>query len=535
MSEKTASGILSATGEPLFLEKRGRGKAPGGAVMAGGYANHGASTNKNSMIGWLVNGGSAEDDIDLQGSTLRTRARDLYAGGGLGRSAPATLVTSVVGWGIQPKPKPDTKLLNMTDEAAAEWQRNALREFTMWAKSPMCDASRQNNFWEIQELAFRAMLMSGDVFALFGQKENRRNPYSLTLRLIEADRVSTPDSEGESEARNEESGSRIVDGVEINREGEVVKYHIASYHPLAEETQDEITWTAVEAYGQETGMPNILHIMTMERPEQRRGIPFVSAMIEQIKQLDRYLDSELAASIVAAMLTVFIESDAQDDGEYAINDNIDEGDKVTDDQMKVELGNGSVYELPPGKRVSSVNPQRAPSAFDSFVGRMVTMVASSVEIPPEVLLHQYNSNYTAARAAALDFWRVVKRYRQRFIDSFNQPVYEQWLSEAVALGRIEAPGFFDDPAVREAWCGCEWIGASQGHVNPEKEVNAARTRMELGLSTGELEAMEYNGSDWMENMAQRGKEIRQMLNEIPPEARGVTETQAAPGEEDDEE
>ena len=47
----------------------------------------------------------------------------------------------------------------------------------------------------------------------------------------------------------------------------------------------------------------------------------------------------------------------------------------------------------------------------------------------------YDHNYTASRSAMLDFWKVVRRYRQHFIDRFNQPVYEQWLAEAVALGR----------------------------------------------------------------------------------------------------
>ena len=55
-------------------------------MAASGYGAHGASPTLNSMVGWLVNGGAAEDDIDLHGSLLRQRARDLYAGGGLALS-----------------------------------------------------------------------------------------------------------------------------------------------------------------------------------------------------------------------------------------------------------------------------------------------------------------------------------------------------------------------------------------------------------------------------------------------------------------
>lgn len=491
-------------------------RRPGKTASASGYAYHGASTILNSMVGWITGGGNAEDDIDLQGSKLRIRARDLYTGGGLGRGAPATMVTNVVGWGIRPKPKIDAKLLGLSDETAAEWQEAALREFNLWAKTPMCDASRQNTFWELQELAFRSMLMSGDVFALFGEKENKRNPYQLVIRLIEADRVSTPDSRGGSESRNTDSGGRIVDGVETNKDGEIIKYHIATYHPLADETPAEIEWTAIDAYGADTGMPNVLHLMTVERPEQHRGIPFISGMIEQIKQIDRYMTAELAASIVAAMLTVFITTDNTDDDSYdSVNDGIAEEDKVTDDPMRIELGNGNVYELPPGKHIEKTDVNRAPTAFDKFMSALITMAGSGMEEPYEVLMHRYDSNYTASRSAILDFWKVVRRYRNLFIQQFNQPVYEQWLSEAVALGRIDAPGFFDDPLVRDAWCGCQWIGTSQGHVQPVQEANAAKIRMQLGITTGEQEAMEYNGSNYMENIQARGREEQAKLDAMP--------------------
>lgn len=495
-------------------------------ASASGYRYHGASTTKNSLIGWITGGGSAEDDIDLQGSTLRIRARDLYAGGGLGRGAPATMVTNVVGWGIRPKPKIDAAFLGMSDAAAAEWQATALREFNLWAKTTMCDAARQNTFWELQELAFRSMLVSGDVFALFAEKTNLRNPYQLVIRLIEADRVSTPESTGESEAQNTDGGGRIIDGVEINKDGEVCRYHIATYHPLQDENPGEITWEAIDAYGKETGAPNVLHLMTVERPEQHRGIPFVSGMIEQVKQLDRYMDSELAASLVAAMLTVFITNDGTNDDSYdSINDSIAEDEKVTDDSMKIELGNGNVYELPPGKKVDHVGVNRAPTAFESFVSEVVTMIGSSMEIPYEVLMHRYDHNYTASRSAMLDFWKVVRRYRQHFIEQFNRPIYEQWLAEAVALGRIDAPGFFDDPTVRDAWCGCQWIGTSQGHVQPVQEANAAKIRMETGISTGEQEAMEYNGGDYFENIAERGRELAAMNAAMPKEEKQNAETE----------
>lgn len=485
------------------------------------YGSHGASQTLNSLVGWIIDAGDAEDNIDLYSSTLRQRARDLYAGGGLARSGPQTLKTSVVGWGIQPKPKIDGDFLGLSDEAREQAERNILREFKLWAENTMCDAERQQNFYGLQELAFLSMLMSGDVFALFGMKENKRTPYQTTVRLLEADRICNPDSSGDSESKETDAGGRIIDGVEIDREGAVIRYHIASRNPMAGANTSELTWTPIEAFGADTGYPNILHVMTHERPEQRRGVPFVAAEIEALKQFTRYMNAELAANVVSSMLTAFITS-SEDDGKFGLEDAVNDEEKVTDDDLQLELAPGAIYNLPPGKKVETVNPLRSNSQFESFVNTCIMTIASSMGIPKEVLVKKYESNYTAARAALLDFWRTVRVYRTKFNNMFNQPVYEQWLAEAVASGRIEAPGFFEDPAIRQAWCGCLWMGASMGHVDPLKEVNAAAARISNNITTQEQEASEYNGNNFDEVLKQRKKEVaaqRELMQEM-----AVTET-----------
>ena len=501
------------------------------AVPRMSYGSHGASQTLNSMVGWIVDAGNAEDNIDLYSSTLRQRSRDLYAGGGLGRSGPQALFTAVVGWGIQPKPKIDGDFLGLTDERREEAERTIAREFRLWADNQMCDAERQQNFFGLQQLAFLSMLVSGDVFALFGMEENKRTPYQTTIRLLEADRICTPDSSGDSESRETDSGGRIIDGVEISKSGAVIRYHIASRSPLASNDSSELTWQAIEAFGKDTGYPNILHLMTHERPEQRRGIPFVAAEIEQIKQFSRYMNAELAANVVSAMLTAFILTE-EDDGRPGMEDAVNEDEKISSDELSIELAPGAVYELPPGKKIETINPLRSNSQFEAFVNTSIMVIASSMGIPKEVLVKKYETNYTAARAALLDFWRTVRVYRTQFNDMFNQPVYEQWLAEAVAAGRIEAPGFFDDPAVRHAWSGCNWMGASMGHVDPLKEVNAAAARIANNITTQEQEASEYNGNDWGANIRQRKREVEAMRD------MGITQEgaeQAKPANNDDEE
>ena len=518
-------------GNRLYNDRLNQGaKTPDTAAPRMSYGMHGASQTLNSLIGWITNPGSAEDDIDLYSSTLRKRARDLFAGGGLARSGPQTLTTSVVGWGIQPKPKIDGEFLGLSDDEREQAEQAILREFRLWADNTMCDAERQQTFYGLQQLAFLSMLMSGDVFALFGMQENKRTPYQTTVRLLEADRICTPDTSGDSESVETEGGGRIIDGVEIDKTGAVIKYHIASRSPNSMNDSSILEWTAIDAFGRDTGYPNILHVMTYERPEQRRGIPFVSAEIEQLKQFSRYMNAELAANVVSAMLTVFITSE-DDDGRFGLEDAVNEDEKVTDDDFQLELAPGAVYSLPPGKHVDAVNPLRANNQFETFVNTCIMTIASSMGSPKEVLVKKYESNYTAARASLLDFWRTVRVYRTRFNAAFNQPIYEQWLSEAVASGRIDAPGFFEDPAVRQAWCGCMWVGASMGHVDPRKEVEAAALRIANNITTQEQEASEYNGNDWSANIRQRKKEMS-VLKEMH-EQFGIAEQMPEQGQDDE--
>ena len=100
--------------------------------------------------------------------------------------------------------------------------------------------------------------------------------------------------------------------------------------------------------------------------------------------------------------------------------------------------------------------------------------------------------------------------RTWLVNDFCQPVYERFLTEAVAVGRIKAPGFFYDPAVRKAWCGCQWNGPAPGMIDPVKEVEAAEKKIQLGISTREKEPIDLNGTDFGENIRQLGKEAAEI-------------------------
>ena len=133
-------------------------------------------------------------------------------------------------------------------------------------------------------------------------------------------------------------------------------------------------------------------------------------------------------------------------------------------------------------------------------------IGAALEIPYELLVKRFTSSYTASRGALEEAWKMFRMYRTWLATDFCQPIYEEWLSEAVAKGRISAPGFFSDPLRRKAYCRAQWNGPARGLLNPVQEVNAAATRVENGFSTRSNETMEMAGGDFFTNCEQLRQE-----------------------------
>ena len=488
-------------------------------ILNSGYSNYGASHTKKGMLGWTYGGGSAKEDIQENLSTLHQRCRDLYMGVPLATGALKTCRTNVVGSGLKLKSQVDYEVLGMTEEAARELESLIEREFALWADSPACDLERLDNFYELQQLAFLNWLMSGDVIATLPITTRVNMPYDLRICLIEADRLSNP---------NGKVDPHIVGGVETNDAGEVVAYHISKHHPLSYDFT-ETGWTRVEAWGEKTGRRNVIHIMNRERIGQRRGVPFLAPVIEALKQLGRYTEAELVAAVVSGLFAIFIEKEsASSDGSFG--EVVSPENQVdADDENSIELAPGLIMDLNEGEKAHDVNPGRPNTAFDGFVVAICRQIGAALEIPYELLVKNFNASYSASRGALLEAWKMFKMYRTWLANDFCQPIYEEWFAEAVAKGRIPAPGFFSDPIRRKAFTGAEWNGPAQGLLNPVQEVTAAEKRVQNGFSTRGREAMEMNGSDYDRNIAQLKREEK-ALREVKQDGAG-TEKPESPGAE----
>lgn len=492
---------------PVHAAKRAAARAAL-SVINSGYGNYGANLTKKSMRGWEFYGGSAKEDIEDNISVLRQRSRDAYMGIPTAAAALKTMRTNVVAGGLMPAPQIDGDFLGLGAAEMEKLQAQIVREFALWADTPLCDADRVDNFYQLQQLAFLSYLMNGDTISLLPVKQQAGQPYGLRVRLVEADRVCSPDEHDRLMPCVVQSYRvhNIVQGVETDADGMVVAYWVCNRHPLGSNSAvdaESIRWTRVEAYGEKTGRRNVIHLMNRERVGQRRGVPILAPVLESLKQLGRYTDAEITAAVISAMFTVFVKSENPTDGR-PFGEMIPPDELIDSaDQSSIELGPGAIIDLNPGEEVQFADPKHPNTGYDTFTNAMIKQIGAALEIPPEVMLKQFSTSYSAARGALNEFWRTCGMQRDWFTDGFCQPIYEEWFAEAVARGRIQAPGFFSDPAIRKAYTACSWNGPARTNLNPVQEVDAAVKRVDAGFSTAQEETAQMTGGDYNRNIKQR--------------------------------
>lgn len=507
--QKRAKSIVA---QPNLLDKAIAWVAPGIAVdrlaarnqlaLSSGYV--GGKFDRSQTSRWMPSAGDANADTIRDLRTLRARSRDQMRNAPVALGALNTTVSHVVGTGLTYTPAIDAEFLGLDPEAAEEWSCDTKRRFEAWAGNTDCDISRQLDFYGMQELTFRTVLESGDAAIITPRVARNGKAARLALQLIESDRICNP----QLAADKYDDTVSIIDGVEIYpTTGETVALHVSRRHPGSMQGIGQgNTWDRIPMRGSSTGRRNVLFIFKPLRPGQVRGVPWIAPIMEPLKQLGRWSDAELNAAVISGLMATFVKMDP--DAFDQLYDQ-DSQDLIVAKASKWsgEMESGQAVNLLPGESIESPAPGRPNPAFDPFWTAMVRQIGMALELPFEVLVMHFQSSYSAARAALLMAWKAFRSKRDMLSKSMCQPVFELWLADEVAEGRISCPGFFKDDVVRAAWCAAIWTGDGPGSIDPVKEVTAAQKRIDLGISTKQAESILHDGIDWQQKHEQRVKEI----------------------------
>lgn len=507
------------------------------AAMTGRVVSASWNWRSGTKSGSIFNGSKVSgrkaypSAFDLDNDALRDAVRASYWDSTQARAIVGRLVDNVIGSGLYLEHQPDWSVIGASIPEADrdELSRNIERRFHLWAQSKEADAAGAQSLYELQAFEFLNRLRDGETFLVLRYSGDAKRMNPVSVQFIDPAQVCTPWDKLHLEAAKA-SGARIQDGIEIDANGREVAIHVRDI--------DTNKFTRVPVFGT-SGRRFVLHPRNFDTMGAVRGVSILGPVIHELRKIADYSVAELEAAVVNAVLAVWVKPSEKQNASAAITGirargNGDAAPKVDKDEREAKFDRGGVVvqSLKAGEEVVSFDSKRPNVNFEAFVKAVTKHVSASVGIPIEVLEMSFNANYSASRASLLQFWTAVERWRASGASQFLNEIFEAWFGEEVKGGRINAPGYGKASAyVNRAWVNCGWMGAGKPSIDPLKEVNAVKIRQELGHTTGEREAIQYNNSDFAEN-ARRLKIERELLGQ-PADAPALNRAQPVDQVEDE--
>ena len=458
-----------------------------------------AGSFRGGMSGYRVPVIGSVESSAQERALIQSRSADLTANDWAASSAVNAIATNAVGQGLRPQSELDWERLGISEADALELQDAIERVWEEW--TPTADVRGMMHFGDLQYLGLRSMLRHGELLHIPVMVNEPLRPLSLAIQAIQPTRLMTP-----SDMR---LSSSVRDGVEYDAAGIPTAYWIATPAPsslgscVAPSSLTSHDFTRIPA--RIGHRPGVFHLFRHLDEEQERGVPVLAPGMNLFRHLADSLDNELLSQVITSSLSMFVE--------------LDEGNNMLPDYVRsrrsepqnpryyqtVEPGTimyGNANEKPHMLETTSPSPN-----FEQFCRFVLRSMAASVDMPYEVIAKDFSqTNYSSARAAMLEAWKVFTIYRQWLVTHYCRPVFRMVIEEAWLRGKLKfpasAPDFYEAPQLYSA---ALWIGPARGYVDPVKEVNAVCKEIEYGLKT-RREALAERGRDLDSVVKQRRRE-----------------------------
>lgn len=444
--------------------KRDNYSATYGNGNSSGFAGGSVGRLSASMATWS---GAINTDLDASLIIMRARARQLCQSNEYGRRFLALVATNVVGhagpklqvraFKDQRDPsKPTTLDKSANDAIEQHWEK--------WGKK--ADIAGRMELSHLMRVTAKSVARDGE--ALIKIIRDRKLPYGMALQLLEADRL--------AENINLMEGNKTIrQGVEIDSTGRPVAYWVHTRHPGDRYNTGASGIERIPA-------SDIIHVFLPERAEQVRGYTWFHAILMRANQLHGYNEAAVTAARIGASKIAALERDAEAPDLSAGMGDAQVGGAI---QMNVEAG--EMFELPPGYKLSSWNPDYPHANYESFVKTAMRGISAGLDVATHNLSGDMTDvNYSSARIAELaerEQWIVLQDW---FIAATLGVIYEQWLPGALLRGDITFPVSGNAlPADKLAKFAdaSKFQGRRWSWVDPSKEVDASEKLIATGLSS----------------------------------------------------
>lgn len=426
------------------------------AVRAQAYEAGGTTGSRGRA--WRTSGAGPNASVTQNLGTIRTRARGAVRNDPWAKKAIASLVTNAIGTGIVPHPEhPDPDMCTALKELWRDWV-------------PEADADGLLDFYGLQTLAARSLFTDGEVLNRTRPRRPERGLcVPLQVQLFEADHLPA------NLNQMLPNGGEIVSGVEFDRDGDRVAYHLHRRHP------GEAGRATTQAGTVRVPAAEIQHVFEPVRPGAVRGCSSLATVLLRLHTLDSFDDAVLVRQEVANLFAGFITRPAP----TSIKLDMVTGHPAQfdgDGTVLTSMEPGSLQELLPGEEVQFAEPPGAGTDYGPFMRQQLMAAAASVGLPYEVLTGDLRDvSDRALRVILGEFRRQLEQLQWNvFIHQYCRPVWAAW-TDAVALsGVLPMPNYYRD---RRLYLRVRWVPQGWPYINPLQDVQAQRIAIRAGLAS----------------------------------------------------
>src|SRR5436190_3435515 len=232
----------------------------------------------------------------------------------------------------------------------------------------------------------------------------------------------------------------------------------------------------------------VLHWFTPKRSGQFRGVSELSPSLPLFAQMRRYVLATLTAAETAAMLA----------GIMKTNSPIAEPTAVTE-WTKTELERGTLLSLPDGWDATQFRPEQPVASFEMFIYCLAREIGRAMNVPVGVVLGDSSRyNYSSARLDYGWYDEQLRFFRKQLIIRILYPLFDEWLEELASL-YSQVSTYLRNKKIKR-----NWQFAKRPSIDPEKDANAAKTRLSNGTSNLAMECA-ADGNNWQDVLAQNQK------------------------------
>ncbi|HYW57688.1 MAG TPA: phage portal protein [Polaromonas sp.] len=486
---------------------------------------------------WQPRRTSADRAMLPEKARAEGRAQDMVRNNGYARGARQNQKDRIIGAYYKLQLQPVYKLLGIAADVAAKWASEVEVAFHAWADDPDCwiDAQRKRTFSELLRECVGTDFVQGEC-CLVRQWRPSASGYATCFLTVEPERISNPQSS--TYLQNDEqvlpNGNRLRAGIELDRWGAPVAYHIRTKHPadFGNVLQSALgEWTRVTKLN-EFGWRQVIHLFEQEQADQTRGFSMMASTLQKLKMMDMQEDLELQLSQLSTAFAMYIKTPlGRQRAQEIMGADATAGQqdfmRMCMEAQAAFYGNSGVningVKLPvlfPDDEIGVLESHNQAANHEQFKEGLMRQNARGWGMSYEEASGDFSkTSYASARAAMQMAWQYVLAKRASTPDKAATQIFRLWFDEAIVRGTVKPPPgveYWPDNSTRMgqvySWLtSCNWVGAGKIVIDEFKQAKANETA--LGTHQATLQDVLAEGGTDIEHLLDGNVRTRQMFEE----------------------